>query len=650
MTVRPLPYFFSHWFSFLLIAIIVLISIVASNSISAGPYRSASVASPFTKDPAYFVQFSDIHMTHAVPERTERLSRIMSNVRTKLDPRLTVITGDVTDATATTRLLEVRKPHLENWQEYQRALESSNYKTQDSEVLEVAGNHDYYNVPSVDSEKNYFRKFAKYGKENLTVNHFDYNLGAHSVRIVSVNPVKLPSSTVPLGMMPYVERDVLDDVEAQINTNGVSVIATHYPFSTLWGSRSSSGKSIKTVFEGAKLMITGHLHSVEGNVQHFGKLLAIVSPAERISDRVGVVSIEDAGVMWHSVDPAVDDVVLVTYQFPMDQVSPSHVFNLREFPVRMVSFTDQELDIEVFIDGKSQGTATVVKQLEGYNSTYLYSLNVKVADGKHVLSIKGGTLKEFEFFVGEESPKVRHSLFLAFTPTFFLAAVSVSIVLCLLKVVPWWMCMADTLDRYATFMFGGDGDFPWYKNFYLGPLYHWSRVRYVPKSMWIVFGVMLVWYLPIPLYFTKIDTVTATLWVWGYIANGQLFKYNATLWLLMCYYLFVFLPLVDVASTFYEWPKLCPAQIVEIALFSLCLFILFGVYIAVLDAAGSVFTIFTSLSLYVLIAEYAYIYAQSIVDYRKRQSNTTQEDSLSSHEEENQKEESEKQEEQQTPL
>lgn len=640
MGIRKLPYFFSHWFSFLLIAVICIICMVTANSVTAGPFRSATVPNPFTNDPAYFVQFSDIHMTQGAPERTDRLSKVMANVRTKLDPRLTVITGDVTDGTATKRLTEVRKPHRENWIEYQRALTASNYKTDDSEVLEVAGNHDYYNVPSVQSEKNYFRQFATHGSANLTVNHFDYTLGSHAVRILSVNPVKLPSSTVPLGMMPYVERDVLDDIEAAIDRTKVTVIATHYPLSVLWGSKSSSGKSVQKVFEAAAMTITGHLHVTEGDIQHYGSLLAIIGPAGRISDRVGVVSIEGAGAVWHSVDPAVEDVVLVTYPFPLEQLSPDHVFNLNSFPVRMVSFTENALDLEVVIDGVSRGKATVVKKLDGYKSTHFYSLDIEgLSSGTHTLSVKGGATKEFEFFVGQRSPKVRHSLNKVFTPTFFLASVSVAMFLSLLKVVPWWMCMTDTLDRYAKFMFEGEGDIPWYKNFYLGPLYHWSRVRYVPKSMWIVFGVMLLWYIPIPLYFTKIDMITATLWVWGYIASGRLFKYNATFWLLLCYYLFIFIPLVDVASTFYERKRMCAAQIVEIVLFSLLLVLLFAVYIMVLDAAGSVFSIFTAISLYVLIAEYGYVYGQSIVDYRKRQIPVVESDSCSSMDDDEVKEE-----------
>jgi hypothetical protein len=127
----------------------------------------------------------------------------------------------------------------------------------------------------------------------------------------------------------------------------------------------------------------------------------------------------------------------------------------------------------------------------------------------------------------------------------------------------------------------------------------------------------MVWYLPIPFYFTKIESTLAVLWCWGYIANGEWFRFNTPIWFLDAYYIMYMLPLMDLCGTLYESNRLCAAQKIEIGLFVLAIGIALVACFIVLIVAGGAMTVFSALSLYIFVAAIVVVLWKSVTDRRR---------------------------------
>jgi predicted MPP superfamily phosphohydrolase len=193
---RCLPYFFSHYFTVIVITILVAISLAASSSARVGPFRSAARHLPFAPDPFYAIQVSDLHITHASPSKTARILDALTHLSTTYHAPLTIVTGDLTDATNTTNLFEIRRQYVGNWIEYHSIMDESGTSSRD--VIEVTGNHDLYGVESSTSQTYFLPDYIRRNITSETVETIDYTHDSYRFHFVLINPVKFPYISAPL--------------------------------------------------------------------------------------------------------------------------------------------------------------------------------------------------------------------------------------------------------------------------------------------------------------------------------------------------------------------------------------------------------------------------------------------------------------------
>jgi hypothetical protein len=410
--------------------------------------------------------------------------------------------------------------------------------------------------------------------------------------------------------MPFILSEYLDKIEGLIVNNKTNIILCHYPLMTLWSSRS-----VVNSFKKADFVLTGHTHPSHSQIRHYGNLLSVICPPVAYTNFGGLVTIEEGGFVWHEFSPMTEDLVVVTFPVPLMQLYPAQIFNENSFPVRVLSFSVNPLTLSLVIDGKSYGMIPVIRKCRPH--VWFYSLGVQLSNGLHQLSISGASFQEFEFFIGPESPKIAESALDLSSGLTIGFAVFFGI-LCLLKLIPWWIPLASHIDEFAIFLNFGTGDIPWQKQLYLGPLYLWSRLRNVPLVVFAVLWFALLWPLVIPFYITRIESTVAVLWCWGYIAKGDHFKFNLPLMLLMAYFLIIIIPLLNITGTFYEGTRLCLAQMIEIGLF--CLPIIAGIvaWFLITVAAGGAFTVFTSPGLYIILGQIGFVIGKSVWDFKNR--------------------------------
>jgi predicted MPP superfamily phosphohydrolase len=607
-----LPYFLSHYLFLIVCVLVVVIALVASSSHTAGPYRSAIRDHPFSAEPFYFVQLSDLHISHAFPTRVDHVRAALTAIVERISPELTIFTGDMVDGTSTTQLFEVRQQFVENWLEYNKTITNSRISSETSKLIMIPGNHDLYNVESYESPNNFYPRFRVDPLVDFHVEAIDYESGNVSLRFLSFNPVRFPFITVPLGVMPYVLPEYLDQLEAAIADDRINVILAHYPLSSLWSSRS-----IVDSFGKADVILCGHTHPVHAQVRHYGDLLSVVTSPIGYGDFGGLVTIDEGAFVYHEFEPAAEKWIAVTFPVPLAQVSPSQIFNENSFPVRVLSFSAQPLELSLAVDKSSLGRIPFVRQIHSH--VRLYSLDVELPDGVHTLAISGDAACEFEFFIGSESPSYSESG-LDFSSDLAIGFAAWLGILCLLKVIPWWIPLKSKLDDFSNLLHFGNVVIPWFHQLYLGPLYLWARLRKASLSVHIVCCLAIFWPLVIPFYITKIESTVAAVWCWGYFAQGTHFKFQVPILLLALYFGIVLLPLCCISGTLYEGDQLRMAQKVEMGLFGIPIVIAVILYFVMLAAAGRAFSVFTSPGLYLLLAIIGFVLGKSIFDFRHRSS------------------------------
>lgn len=349
--------------------------------------------------------------------------------------------------------------------------------------------------------------------------------------------------------------------------------------------------------------------------------------------------------------------------------------------MRVIAFSNKKLNLNLYIDDRLIGKLNYDRTLKEHVDLYSCEVTSNLPFGKHSLKIEGDCHYDMNFFIGDETPKMKETINKFFTPQFFFGAVGALSFLILIRLIPFWLLCNEILDKYENYMYYGravtnieleellkskelkdlnsnqqrsssensissengnrkeselkENDelsieneensetrenfndekyfIKWYRQIYLGPLYMICRLRKVPLSIYIVLVVMFVWYIPLPFYFTKIESKLATLWCWGYISDNKLFKFNTPLWFLMLYDLMLLFPLIDIAGMAYEHKRWLPIHIVEMILFCIVMLIALVAWIVVLDVAGGLFTIFTSFMLYFALFGVIFVFCRIFV-------------------------------------
>ncbi|KAJ4453194.1 putative transmembrane protein 62 [Paratrimastix pyriformis] len=158
------PIFFSIGATITLI-IFMICAFPTQTQLSLPPRSSrltARVDANFT-DIMWFMQFSDLHLSHIKTERAEALKDFLSTiVLPVIQPAFVLATGDITDA--------LQGPLDEEWLYYERIFTSTN--THDCTFWrDVRGNHDGFLVAHPLSPANLYRKYGLCSNESRAEKH-----------------------------------------------------------------------------------------------------------------------------------------------------------------------------------------------------------------------------------------------------------------------------------------------------------------------------------------------------------------------------------------------------------------------------------------------------------------------------------------------
>ena len=272
---------------------------------------------------------TDIHVSHNLPKKCNG-SFIFLTSFIEYKPDLILTTGDIVDNYEGDRSSSrVGSQWLEDWEIYNNTVRNliSKYP-----VIDVAGNHDVWALDSATSKDNLFLDYSfMFNRENVkSENDFIIKkVKMLGLTFILFNDYRFPIPHPPYGLDVHTSKHQLD-LSEQVNINH---------------------------------------HGEEGGLEY-----CTSSPYN--NQRSGLITIDNGNLIYHDTyipSPNKRPLFFMTYPVPNNQVSSHHIFNLKNFEIRVLSYvTDRNVTLKV--EGDLNDELKYVTTLK--NGAILYSLKV----------------------------------------------------------------------------------------------------------------------------------------------------------------------------------------------------------------------------------------------------------------------------------
>uniref|UniRef100_H2YV13 Uncharacterized protein n=1 Tax=Ciona savignyi TaxID=51511 RepID=H2YV13_CIOSA len=224
------------------------------------------VQPPYPSDTAdnvfWFVQISDIHISQFVDTaRVPDFKSFCSQTLHVIEPKLVLVTGDLTDAKYKNRVGSTQ--YKVEWELYNKVLHDTNV-TNRFVWLDIRGNHDAFNVWSKDSSNNYYRKYSG-DRGRLTSKPYDLILPFGNYSFIPVDATMTPGPKRPFNFMGHLDHQRLRQLQLDGGSRKLSNLTvwySHYPISSIGSAVPPSIESI--IGQTGDLYLAGHYHDFRG--------------------------------------------------------------------------------------------------------------------------------------------------------------------------------------------------------------------------------------------------------------------------------------------------------------------------------------------------------------------------------------------------
>ena len=344
-----------------------------------------------TYTPQIFIHTTDIHITLNKPKNLDGSSIFFTSLY-EYKPDFFLMTGDIID-NFVGNPKKVGGQNEEDLKVYKTAIRNNLSKFP---VIDVSGNHDLWAVKDSISENNnvldYLFMFNRANVKNEN-DFFIKIIKQFNLNFILLNDYRFPVIRPPYGAETHMNSTQLDILEDTINNLEESeyIILSHYPIDRALLTKSSKGHNIEDIISNKKVsfIFTGHQHPKSVNIIHHGTEggLEYCTSSAFDKKRAGLITIDNGNLIYHEVYIPYygsKPLFFLTYPTPNEQISSHHIFNLKTFEIRVISYAPEK-NIKLKIEGDIKGDLNYVKTLS--NGAFLYSYPVNLDYGSYKIHI-----------------------------------------------------------------------------------------------------------------------------------------------------------------------------------------------------------------------------------------------------------------------
>ncbi|CAK9804583.1 Transmembrane protein 62 [Anthophora plagiata] len=354
----------------------------------------------------WFLQVSDIHISiFQDPSRITELKDFCNITVNAIKPSAVLASGDLTDAKAKDKMGS--KQILEEWQYYKQVLDDTEVSKK-TLWLDVRGNHDNFNVLTLESKNNYYLNYSIQGKKYPRSYMYTINSGSELYTFIAVDACLKPGPRRPFNFVGMLDEHEINSIytllnKSQENNADFIIWFGHYPTSCILSPPNTGIRNIIGKHKESMVYLCGHYHMLGGTVPNMYTLqqagfleLELADWKDNRMYRLG--AIDHGQFSFIDLQHKEWPVVLITnpkhalYTMPrkeniMSVIKSTHI-RILAFSIALIKTVEVQLDAEAWFEcDHVKGPLYVLRWNTTDYREGIHSIRVRVtdADGRETI-------------------------------------------------------------------------------------------------------------------------------------------------------------------------------------------------------------------------------------------------------------------------